>query len=60
MGVRKELDMWGFNSDKDIFKMSNYTKWYHYFWVMPMMAIFILYIRTDNFIYGIVEKFKSK
>ncbi|PIH58258.1 hypothetical protein [Paenibacillus sp. LK1] len=31
----------GINPFSNMFKFSGYTKWYHYFWAMPLACIFL-------------------
>lgn len=40
-----------FNPLEGWWKMSSYSKWYHYFWLMPIVAVFWLFLYTKSKIF---------
>jgi hypothetical protein len=52
---KEEIPM-NLNPLKGWYKPSGYTKWYWYPIVMPIVAIFLLYVLIDNAIYDLVRK----
>ncbi|MBJ7997709.1 hypothetical protein JDS75_24940 [Bacillus cereus] len=51
--------MMGLNPLDEWWKMSSYTKWYHYLWAMPLIAIVIGVAFVVISIAGIVSSFFS-
>ncbi|PHE70584.1 hypothetical protein [Bacillus wiedmannii] len=55
--------MMGLNPLHDWWKISTYTKWYHYFWAMPLIAIVIAVawtvITVGGIVFGVVDWFKK-
>ncbi|EJR71374.1 hypothetical protein [Bacillus cereus] len=51
--------MIGLNLLDEWWKISNYTKWYHYIWGMPLIAIIIGVAFVVISIAGIVSSFLS-
>lgn len=56
--------MMGINPLHEWWKMGSYTKWYHYFCGMPLIAIVIGFARAaitvGGFIFGVIDGFKKK
>ncbi|WP_176549030.1 hypothetical protein [Bacillus pseudomycoides] len=56
--------MMGINPLHEWWKMGSYTKWYHYFCGMPLIAIVIGFawaaITVGGFIFGVIDGFKKK
>ncbi|MHA4074562.1 hypothetical protein [Bacillus cereus] len=51
--------MMGFNPLHEWYKIDSYTKWYHYLWAMPLIAIVISVAFVVISIVGIVSSFLS-
>jgi hypothetical protein len=48
------------NPFKSMFKMKSYSKWYHYFWAMPVLLAMAVYGVINNFFYGIYCRLAKK
>jgi cytochrome bd-type quinol oxidase subunit 1 len=51
--------MWGINPLDGFWKMNKYTKWYHYFWAMPLMSIVVFFLIIIFYSAMLIDKIKS-
>lgn len=48
------------NPFEDMFNIKSYTKWYHYFWAMPLMCLLLIGAYVSNTLCRVTESLKRK